>query len=134
MSTKDNYIDMRAQSGLELSRDRLDSWKEIAVYLDREVRTVQRWEKREGLPVHRQFHVKAGTVCASKHEIDAWLKIRCQRPSRPAPQQRISDQFVDWSSPTLLVARQTGNTSYVWLVVALGSHRLDGDPSVVTNR
>ncbi len=34
----------------------LDSWKEIAAYLDREVRTVQRWEKKEGLPVHRQIH------------------------------------------------------------------------------
>ncbi len=34
----------------------LDSWKKIAAYLDREVRTVQRWEKKEGLPVHRQIH------------------------------------------------------------------------------
>src|SRR5882672_9394413 len=28
----------------------LDSWKEIAAYLEREVRTVQRWEKKEGPP------------------------------------------------------------------------------------
>jgi len=35
--------------------DRLDSWKEIAAYLNRDVTTVQRWEKREGMPVHRQF-------------------------------------------------------------------------------
>ena len=34
--------------------DRLDSWKEIAAYLNRDVTTVQRWEKREGMPVHRQ--------------------------------------------------------------------------------
>lgn len=34
----------------------LDSWKEIATYLDKAVRTVQRWEKQEGLPVHRQSH------------------------------------------------------------------------------
>ena len=32
--------------------ERLDSWKEIAAYLNREVTTVQRWEKREGMPVH----------------------------------------------------------------------------------
>jgi Tol biopolymer transport system component len=50
----------------------LDSWKEIAAYLGREVRTVQRWEKKEGLPVHRQIHEKLGTVYAYKSEIDAW--------------------------------------------------------------
>ena len=34
------------------AEDRLDSWKEIAAYLNRDVTTVQRWEKREGMPVH----------------------------------------------------------------------------------
>ena len=32
------------------TEDRLDSWKEIAVYLNRDATTVQRWEKREGMP------------------------------------------------------------------------------------
>jgi len=32
-----------------LPEDRLDSWKEIAAYLNRDVTTVQRWEKREGM-------------------------------------------------------------------------------------
>jgi TolB-like protein/Flp pilus assembly protein TadD len=54
----------------------LDSWKEIAAYLDREVRTVQRWEKKEGLPVHRQIHEKLGTVYAYKSEVDTWWKER----------------------------------------------------------
>ena len=54
----------------------LDSWKEIAAYLEREVRTVQRWEKKEGLPVHRQIHEKLGTVYAYKSEIDAWWRER----------------------------------------------------------
>ena len=38
------------------AEDRLDSWKEIAAYLNRDVTTVQRWEKREGMPVHRHLH------------------------------------------------------------------------------
>ena len=38
--------------------DRLDSWKEIAAYLKREVRTVQRWEKNLRLPVRRLAHQK----------------------------------------------------------------------------
>ena len=52
--------------------DRLDSWKQIASYLRREVRTVQLWEKREGLPVHRHFHQRLGSVFALRSEIDRW--------------------------------------------------------------
>ena len=51
---------------------RLDSWKEIAAYLKRDVRTVQRWEKREGLPVHRHVHDKLSSVYAYRFELDAW--------------------------------------------------------------
>jgi TolB-like protein/Tfp pilus assembly protein PilF len=59
-------------------KDRLDSWKEIAKHLGREVRTVQLWEKLEGLPVHRHFHRSLSSVFAFRSELDAW----CQRVSR----------------------------------------------------
>jgi TolB-like protein len=55
---------------------RLDSWKEIAVYLNRDVTTVQRWEKREGMPVHRHVHDKRGSVYALTPELDVWLQNR----------------------------------------------------------
>lgn len=51
---------------------RLDSWKEIATYLKRSVRTVRRWESEQQLPVHRHFHHSAQTVYAFKNELDAW--------------------------------------------------------------
>ena len=35
---------------------RLESWKEIAAYLGRDITTVRRWERREGLPVYRILH------------------------------------------------------------------------------
>ena len=54
----------------------LDSWKEIAAYLERDVTTVQRWEKREGMPVHRHVHEKRGSVYALGPELDAWLQTR----------------------------------------------------------
>ena len=60
-----------------LSGDRLDSWKDIAAYLKREVRTVQLWEKNEGLPIHRHAHRKRGTVYASRSELDLWWNGRC---------------------------------------------------------
>lgn len=58
------------------NEDRLDSWKEIAVYLRREVRTVQRWERFEDLPVRRLFHRKGSSVYAFCEELDTWLEGR----------------------------------------------------------
>ncbi|HSP92262.1 MAG TPA: hypothetical protein VLN08_15205, partial [Vicinamibacterales bacterium] len=51
----------------------LNGWKEIAAYLGRSVRTVQRWEKDFGLPVRRFGASKPESVFALLHEIDAWL-------------------------------------------------------------
>jgi TolB-like protein len=58
------------------SDKRLDSWKEIAAYLNRDVTTVQRWEKREGMPVHRHLHEKRGSVYALAGELDVWAESR----------------------------------------------------------
>ena len=56
--------------------DRLDSWKEIAAYLNRSERTVRRWETTEELPVHRLQHDKRGSVYAYTRELDAWRASR----------------------------------------------------------
>ena len=58
--------------------DRLDSWKEIASFLRRDVRTVQRWEKKEGLPVHRHQHDKLGSIYAFRAELTEWFHTRQQ--------------------------------------------------------
>src|SRR5215472_5673563 len=58
---------------------RLDSWKEIAAYLRKDIRTVQLWEKREGLPVHRHAHTARATVYAYASELEAWLAERQQK-------------------------------------------------------
>jgi tetratricopeptide (TPR) repeat protein len=68
----------------------LESWKEIAAYLERDVRTVQRWERRDGLPVHRLQHGKGGSVFAYASELEAWRELRDTAPaalpgSRSAP-------------------------------------------------
>ena len=65
------------------SGTRLESWKEIATYLRRDVTTVQRWEKREGLPVRRHLHDRQGTVFAFTAELDAWQAQRQVRPDDP---------------------------------------------------
>src|SRR5580658_1085214 len=59
--------------------DQLDSWKEIAAYLGRDVTTVQRWEKCEAMPVHRHVHDKRSSVYALTSELDAWRQSRKPR-------------------------------------------------------
>lgn len=58
----------------------LESWKQIAAYLERSERTVRRWESSEGLPVHRREHEKQDTVFAYRHEIEAWSRLRTRCP------------------------------------------------------
>lgn len=58
------------------SNGRLNSWKEIACYLQSGVRTVQRWEKTEDLPVYRHLHNKLGSVYSFKSELDVWHRNR----------------------------------------------------------
>lgn len=58
--------------GNQTVKVRLDSWKDIANYLGRDVRTVIRWEKK-GLPVHRVPGGQRQAVFAYTEEIDAWL-------------------------------------------------------------
>lgn len=54
----------------------LNSWKEIAGYLGRGVRTVQRWEAQLGLPVHRPAGKEHSAVLAFSSELDQWLDSR----------------------------------------------------------
>jgi adenylate cyclase len=57
--------------------ERLEGWKQIAAYLKRDVRTIQRWERAEQLPVRRLMHRKLGSVLAFKEELDRWAEQRC---------------------------------------------------------
>lgn len=96
------------------SGDRLDSWKEIAAYLNRDVTTVQRWEKREGMPVHRHLHDRSGSVYAYGPELDTWLNTRQMRledeekeQAAEAPEDGRGNENVGWTHGT-----------FRWLVLA----------------
>jgi len=89
---------------------RLDSWKEIAAYVRRDVATVRRWEKREGLPVHRHQHDKLGSVYAIPAEIDDWSRSRSQTETRqPAA-------TVDWTRTPRLAAGTAASALLVALI------------------
>ena len=96
--------------------DRLDSWKEIARYLSRDESTVQRWEKRESMPVHRHVHDKRGSVYAYPAELDTWWQGRRQqlepqtvKVAATAPETSGGD-----SSPDL--TPESGNRTQRWWV------------------
>ena len=63
-------------SAVENNAKVIDSWKEIAAFLKRGVRTVQRWERTEGLPVRRHQHMKRGSVYVIEAELVSWLRGR----------------------------------------------------------
>jgi Tol biopolymer transport system component len=96
--------------------DRLDSWKEIASYLKRDVTTVQRWEKREGMPVHRHLHDRMGSVYAYRADLAVWMRTRNLRATQengnaapvtdppPQPAPAISTFRTRWKFVLPLVA------------------------------
>lgn len=74
----------------DLDPDRLDSWKRIARYLQRGVRTVRRWEAEEQMPVHRHAHKSQGSVFAYKSELDDWLRGRSASAHKTSNARRHS--------------------------------------------
>jgi TolB-like protein/Tfp pilus assembly protein PilF len=116
--------------GSHLQDKKLASWKEIATHLGREVRTVQRWEKTEGLPVHRHEHKKGSTVYAYASELDDWFKKRhpADDPEadvafEPEPDNAdisSSGYFTKWHFPSKRVEKTR--------LVVLPFSNLSGDP------
>ncbi|HEY4381584.1 MAG TPA: hypothetical protein VGN01_14640 [Acidobacteriaceae bacterium] len=77
--------DDRPYASAPWKMERLGSWKEVASFFQREVRTVQLWEKHEGLPVRRHQHRKLGSVYAYREELERWWiarsALRAQSPA-----------------------------------------------------
>lgn len=79
---------------------RLDSWKKIAVYLQRDERTVRRWHTNSGLPVHHVPGSKHGSVFAYRAEVDAWLNYGLGADvsslSKPVVHSSVSEAMELW--------------------------------------
>jgi Tol biopolymer transport system component len=107
---------------------RLGSWKEIAGYLKRGERTVRRWEKAEGLPVHRHIHERAASVYAYPIELDAWVQTREAKsdasPAPGAPPPRYLRSRMKILAAVLGVAMAGGVVMAILLPRSLGSREL----------
>jgi Tol biopolymer transport system component len=100
--------------------DRLDSWKEIAAYLNRDVTTVQRWEKREGMPVHRHIHDRMGSVHASRAELDAWARGRNLRAA-PENAHDAPSPIPPGLPPRSAISLLLSKGRLGWLLAAVGT-------------
>ena len=106
---------------------RLDSWKEIAAYLKRDVTTVQRWEKREGMPVHRHLHDKRGSVYALAPELEAWRQGRglrlTQDEKKPDPETPSEPLQEERPRPKLRLPLALAAVALVGLLAVFLVHR-----------
>jgi hypothetical protein len=84
----------------------LTSWKEIATYLGKSVRTVQRWEASLGLPVRRPNANDRNIVVAIPSELDGWIKKRLQ-PRKVASPQHCADQLERMHKLVHVMVQQT---------------------------
>ncbi|MEZ5355049.1 MAG: hypothetical protein R2762_20630 [Bryobacteraceae bacterium] len=120
-------------------QERLESWKQIADYLGKGVTTVRRWEREEGLPVHRQEHALRGSVVAYRSELDAWRASRTADP----PAAVRSDNGGRWALVAAgaiaavavvllaLASRRSGSSIHVTRVITLaGSPAAEGPPDL----
>jgi TolB-like protein/Flp pilus assembly protein TadD len=125
------------------SRERLDSWKEIAAYLKCSERTVRRWEA-EGLPVHRHTHKTKAGIYAYKDEIDAWWQQDHGRLEKAQVGNRDQVRFRSWRLAAfvsiaigLVIAGLFARGRSLWLgssvpvrtLAVLPLRNLSGDPS-----
>ena len=103
-----------ASQPLRQGEDRLDSWKEIAAYFNRDVTTVQRWEKREEMPVHRHLHDSKGSVYASRTELDAWAR---SRNLRAEPEKNGPSTSPHGAPPSTAPSRR--RSKFLWVAAAV---------------
>ncbi len=101
----------------------LESWKEIAAHLGRTIRTVQRWEQTEGLPVHRHEHHKRSSVYAYTSELDKWwleYRDRLGSEENHLPKQGVWARFLLPIREASIRARVAGAVLLLAVVLASG--------------
>ena len=89
--------------------------------MNRDVSTVRRWERREGLPVHRHRHHKLGSVYAFQSEIDAWWRHR-----RVDAFDRHDEDTAQPVATAPAAARRVARPSLLVLIVLIGGLVLIG--------
>lgn len=91
---------MPAYRPISTPEDRIESWKAIAAYFEKDVRTVRRWELERGLPVHRVRGGERGSVFAYVAELEAWLREKAPESGTQAAASEAQSTTAKLSEPT----------------------------------
>lgn len=67
---------METESTVQHQLEILSGWKDVASYMGMGVRTVQRYERHQGLPIRRPAGNIRASILAVKNELDAWVIAR----------------------------------------------------------
>jgi CheY-like chemotaxis protein len=107
----------------------LNSWKEIASFVGRSERTVQRWEKWYGLPVCRPSGRERSAVIALASEIEAWTlgahraagetTLTSEERASPKPESRPTVLCIDCHSQRLAMRKLVTESSGYHVLAAL---------------
>jgi len=81
----------------------LDSWKEIAGYLNRSVMTCHRWEEELGLPIHRLDGTPKARVFAYSDELDRWLAEKLHAAEAPRQERRKRTKWIWMAAGAIIV-------------------------------
>jgi hypothetical protein len=95
----------------------LQTWKDIAAYMQRDVRTVQRWEKLLELPIHRLKDSRSGSVFAYKRELDAWRGTRALQIEACQAKLKAQGKAPEIKTPERIRA----GVSFPWAVAVLSA-------------
>ena len=113
--------------------ERLDSWKAIAAHFNRDVTTVQRWERQEGLPVRRHAHNKRGSVQAYTSELDQWWESRRASggslAATRAPRWRRGVVLASALAALLLAGVIGARGTLLWRAVPAANARVPSSPA-----
>ncbi len=109
------------------SQTTLRSWKEIASYLGVTVRTVQRWEKDRGLPIHRQGFERKARVLAYSQELDQWSSDMQAMAVQEEGNDRSGRLWLWIPSVLFFLAIGAGGLDYMWLTGPPARAVLEGD-------
>jgi hypothetical protein len=114
--------------------DLLSSWKEIAAYLDCDVRTAHRWEKEYGLPVHRLGKGSRARVFAYEHELEAWLRRKSENDYQDTKPSFIKTAMM--AAATVLILGLIGVFVYQLFIFDHTPHdfRIEQTELIILNR
>jgi len=109
------------------NRKVLNTWKEIATYMGRGVRTVQRWEAELSLPAHRPRGKNRSAVLAFTDELDDWLR---RTPTDSSENQVNHSPFSTEPMPSLLELAQKMQALAERMVVSSNSRQREEAASI----